>query len=82
MEISFLSDTSYEPIASGPAPQIEWPALVPLLDMGKMQENLKKIWEIEQIKAMKVTKSPQKLQKKALSADCKMLSEDCSCSSC
>lgn len=47
MEVSFLSDTSYEPIASGPAPQIEWPALVPLIDMGKMQDNLKKIRELE-----------------------------------
>lgn len=47
MEISFISQASYEPIAVGPAPKVEWPALVPILDFDKMQENLKLIKEQE-----------------------------------
>lgn len=43
MEISFITDASYEPLAAGPPPMIERPALVPKLDFGKMQDNLTKI---------------------------------------
>lgn len=63
MEISFISQASYEPIAAGPPPKVEWPALVPILDFEKMQENLKLIKEQEMRlnKQMKVNKSPEKL---------------------
>jgi len=88
MEISFISQASYDPIATGPPPKVDRPALVPILDFEKMQENLKLIKEQEarqakQIK-MKVNKSPEKLPKKALSADCKNMSDSspCSCSDC
>lgn len=47
IEMSFLSDMSYEPIATGPAPKIERPNVVPALNFDKMQENLIKIWETE-----------------------------------
>lgn len=36
MEISFISQASYEPIATGPAPKIEKPSIVPLLNMDKV----------------------------------------------
>jgi len=63
MEISFITDASYEPLVQGPPPMVERPALVPKLDFGKMQENLKQIKEAEskQVKKMKVNKSPAKL---------------------
>ena len=40
---SFVSDASYAPIATGPAPQIEKPDIVPSLDFNLMKTNLAEV---------------------------------------
>lgn len=39
-EISFMTEESYEPINSGPAPRLNKPKIVPALNFNKMKENL------------------------------------------
>ena len=41
-EMSFLTEESYEPINSGPAPKLRKPRVVPSLDFNKMSTNLEK----------------------------------------